>query len=146
MNEKYGGLVSNPRNTKDTQVVKSITYTTNGTVVETVNLNAWPAAIEGNTPEPTPTPSLYYKVVSGMTVICDSEGKAAYVQMGTTKYALNLYYSNWMAVNTYNGGFMQEPLTVLTSGPSNFEYEEFSFTMTGSGLEWRVSPDVTPLE
>ena len=54
MNEKYGGLVSNPRNTKDTQVVKSITYTTNGTVVETVNLNAWPAATESNTPSPTP--------------------------------------------------------------------------------------------
>lgn len=66
--------------------------------------------------------------------------------MGTTKYALKLVSGKWTGDNTFGSGFMQEPLTVLTSGPTNFKYEEFSFTVAGSGLEWTVSPDVTPLQ
>lgn len=67
MNKKYGGLVSNPRNTKDTQVVKSTTHTTNGTVVETVNLNAWPAATESDTPSSTPVPALTTDILDNLT-------------------------------------------------------------------------------
>ena len=84
MNEKYGGLVSNPRNTKDTQVVKSITYTTSGTVVETVNLNAWPAATENDTSTPTPTPTQLTPFSSDdMVLITDSESQYYNQKVGT---------------------------------------------------------------
>lgn len=129
MNKKYGGLVSNPRNTKDTQVVKSITYTTNGTVVETVNLNAWPAATESDThtpPEPTEivsvTPTLP-QTTALVTVVLNNEVgideclEHLKVYAGTSEQTLSLNKeteSTFKVPYVLNGSISGNTITITT--------------------------------